>query len=97
MKKKDENITGLCSPHAGEMVKARLKESGHTVVWLAEQLNCSRTNIYKIFERSSLNSDELLFLSQLLGYDFFKPFSQHLKKRKAAEKTGKAETPEEAV
>ena len=32
----------------GERIKQELKKQGKTSVWLAEQLGCHRTNIYKV-------------------------------------------------
>lgn len=36
--------------HIGSLIRRRLDEKGYSVVWLARQLACSRTNVYKIFE-----------------------------------------------
>ena len=52
----------------GERIKQELKKQGKTSVWLAEQLGCHRTNIYKVYERATIDTG-LLFhisLSQLL-------------------------------
>ena len=59
----------------GSLIKAKLREKQISVVWLAEQLGCSRTNIYKIFGKSSINTDELYKISEILGFDFFKYYS----------------------
>lgn len=37
--------------HIGQKIRERLDEKEHSVVWLARQLACSRTNVYKIFEK----------------------------------------------
>lgn len=34
--------------HIGSLIRRRLDEKGYSVVWLARQLACSRTNVYKI-------------------------------------------------
>ena len=66
----------------GPLIRQKLKESGKTVVWFAKQLSCSRTNVYKIFEKSSVDSADLMRISLILDYDFFAEYSQlfHLKK-----------------
>ena len=46
----------------GLEIKSRLMDSGHSVVWFAEQLGCSRTNIYKIFAKKSISTEELFCL-----------------------------------
>ncbi len=64
----------------GERIRRRLDEQGNTVVWLARQLSCSRTNVYKIFEKSNLDTGLLMRVSMILKYDFFKLYSEELKK-----------------
>ena len=54
----------------GELIKKELKSQGKTTVWLAKQLGCHRTNIYKVYGR------------QLLDVDFFKLYSDALAKQK---------------
>ena len=66
----------------GLEIKSRLMDSGHSVVWFAEQLGCSRTNIYKIFAKKSISREELFKISEVLGYDFFKIYSSKLYGRK---------------
>ena len=60
----------------GQLIKQRLKERGRTVVWFAKQLSCSRTNVYKIFEKTSLDTADLLRISLILDYDFFAEYSR---------------------
>lgn len=45
--------------HVGQEIRRRLEEKNCTVVWLAHQLSCSRTNMYKIFEKPHLDSEML--------------------------------------
>jgi hypothetical protein len=62
----------------GSEIKNRLKTSKRSVVWLAEQLECSRTNVYKIFEKQTISTEELFRISEILGCDFFKIYSDRL-------------------
>ncbi len=59
----------------GVIIREKLKERGKPVVWLARQLSCSRTNIYKIFDKRSIDTNELMRISKILEYDFFKLYS----------------------
>jgi hypothetical protein len=59
-----------------------LKERKKTIVWLAENLSCSRTNVYKIFNKRSVDTADLLRISDILDFDFFELYSKELKKRK---------------
>lgn len=64
--------------HIGQIIKKELEDQGRTVVWFARKMSYSRTNIYKIFERSSIDTSTLLRISIILGVDFFKVYSEKL-------------------
>ena len=66
----------------GEHIKQELKRQGKTSVWLSEQLGCHRTNIYKVYGRSSIDTGMLYHISMLLNVDFFKLYSEALAKEK---------------
>ena len=65
----------------GEKIKSVLKEQRRTAIWLADQLNCNRVNIYDIFLRSTIDTELLLRISIALEYDFFEFYSRILKER----------------
>ena len=67
-------------PHIGHIVRQTLKSQGRTVTWLAQQLPCDRSNVYKIFAKRTLDTELLLTLSKVLGVDFFQIYSSFLKK-----------------
>lgn len=67
--------------HIGQLIKQELEAQGRTVVWLAREMSYSRTNIYKIFDRSSIDTDVLLRVSLVLKRDFFKDYSEELKNK----------------
>lgn len=66
----------------GELIKGELKRQGKTSVWLAQELGCHRTNIYKVYGRSSIDTGMLFHISALLHVDFFKIYSEALSKQK---------------
>ena len=68
--------------HIGQIIRQELEDQGRSVVWLAKQMSYSRTNIYKIFDRPSIDADVLLRISLVLGVDFFKYYSAELKNKK---------------
>lgn len=70
--------------HAGKLVKEQMDSQGKTVTWLAEQLSCSRTNVYKIYDRPSIDTGLLLRISKILKYDFFALYSEEIEERKAS-------------
>lgn len=66
----------------GLLIRQKLKEKKKTIVWLAEKLSCSRTNVYKIFNKRSIDTDYLFRISDILEFDFFELYSEELKRRK---------------
>ena len=75
------NLKSKTSIVIGELIKRELKKQGKTSVWLAGELGCHRTNVYKIYDRSTIDSGMLFHISQLLKVDFFKLYSDALKKK----------------
>lgn len=59
----------------GERIKQELKRQGKTSVWLAKQLGCHRTNIYKVYAKSTIDTGMLLHISRILGFNFFSLYS----------------------
>ena len=66
--------------HIGHLIKQQLEAQDKTVSWLARELAYCRTNIYKIFDKKSIDTDLLLRICVLLKYDFFSAYSEELKK-----------------
>ena len=75
----DTKKTNTDKTTIGLLIKAKLRERKQSVVWLAGQLGCSRTNVYKIFGKKSIDTDELMKISRILNFDFFKLYSRPLK------------------
>jgi len=57
--------------HIGKMIRDRLKEDGRSASWLAKKIHCKRDNIYKIFQRTSIDTALLLRISCVLKTNFF--------------------------
>jgi hypothetical protein len=65
--------------HFGNLIKDLLKKEGRNVGWFAQQMNCDRSNMYKILSHCHLDSGFLLRASVVLNHDFFKDGSAQLK------------------
>lgn len=57
--------------HIGQKIKEVLESQERTPTWLAKKINCERTNIYYIFNQSSINTEILFRISVALNHDFF--------------------------
>ena len=62
-----------------------MEQHQKTVVWLAKRLSCSRANVYKIFEKYSVDTDMLARISTILNFDFFSLYSEDIKKKNSQE------------
>lgn len=56
--------------HIGQMIKAVFDESGMSVAELARRIHTARSNVYFIFERSSIDMEQLLDLCDALNHNF---------------------------
>ena len=64
--------------HIGKTIRQRLRQQGRTVIWFAEQLNCNRSNAYKIFGKANIDVELLKRISLILGYNFFRYLSDDI-------------------
>ena len=72
--------------HTGREIQDLMRKQGRTTVWLARQLGCARTYIYRIYERPSIDTFLLLRISKILEHDFFKEYSVALNETKVSSK-----------
>ena len=56
--------------HIGQMIKAVFDESGMSVAELARRIHTARSNVYFIFERPSIDMEQLLDLCDALDHNF---------------------------
>ena len=68
--------------HFGALIKKRLELEGRSIRWFALQMNCDRSNMYKILARPHLDTNFILRACRILEYDFFKDASEVLKQIK---------------
>ncbi len=68
------------SINIGEVIRRRLEERHFTVVALARALNCSRSYVYKILARPSIDVMMLYKICRVLHYDFFAEFTENVRK-----------------
>ena len=61
--------------HIGEKIKEVMTQQRVSVISVAREIECERTNIYNIFERESISSGLLVKFCHILKHDFFKDLS----------------------
>lgn len=57
--------------HIGREIEHKYKESGIKLSEFAKRLNTTPRNIYDIFERSDIKTDQLKKISEVLNFNFF--------------------------
>lgn len=55
----------------GQLIKKEVERQGISAKKFAEMISCERANVYKIYERSSLDTAQLGLISRVLNHNFF--------------------------
>lgn len=59
----------------GQIIREELRRQGHTNEWLAERINVHPRTVQKIFHKPTIDTQQLLAISQAMGVDFFQMYS----------------------
>lgn len=62
----------------GQIIKEELDKQGLSAGWLAKELGCNRSSIYRCLSRNSIDTALLAEISRVLGRDFLKDLSDNL-------------------
>ena len=62
----------------GERIKKELLLQERSVTWFAKKLGCTRMSVYRIFEKQSIDTQQLIQISKILERDFFIEISEEL-------------------
>jgi len=60
--------------YIGELIKQKCKEQGISKTQLAEKIRHSRSGVYKMFDKKSIDIDVLIRLSELLNHPFLEEY-----------------------
>lgn len=66
MEDKGENLF-----HLGTAIKNELISQQRTVTWFAHQICCTRSHVYRIFEKDNMDVHLLIRISKILNHNFF--------------------------
>ena len=61
--------------HIGHLIHEQLRKDQRSVGWLAREIHCTRGNLYKIFNKPSLDSTLILAISKAMQFNFFQYYS----------------------
>lgn len=57
--------------HIGTLIGEELRRQRRPAAWLAQEICCDRTNVYKILRKGSIDTELLCRISVALEHDFF--------------------------
>lgn len=67
----------------GSLIREELERQERSVSWLARKLSCDRSNIYRLFQKESIDTALLVRISRLLKRDFFSDLSDLVREKDA--------------
>lgn len=65
----------------GCLIKEELEKQERSISWFARKLSCDRSNIYRLFQKDSIDTKLLARISILLDHDFFADLSVHVQEK----------------
>ena len=65
----------------GLLIKEELHRQERGITWFARKLACDRSNIYRLFEKDSIDTGLLLRICLVLQHDFWTAYSLHVRVR----------------
>ncbi|MDE5683238.1 MAG: XRE family transcriptional regulator [Muribaculaceae bacterium] len=66
----------------GELVKEELMAQERTITWFARKLCIDRSNVYRLFQKNSVDTDLLMRISLVLKKDFFTILARGLEEKR---------------
>lgn len=70
----------------GNLIKKELERQERSVSWFARKLACDRSNIYRLFQKESIDTNLLARISIILKHDFFADLSRYYLQSKETDK-----------
>lgn len=64
--------------HIGNLIRDELRRQGHTNEWLMDRIGVSERTLQRLFNKPSIDTQQLFRISSVLGTDFFLTYSDLL-------------------
>lgn len=64
--------------HIGNLIRNELRRQGHTNEWLMERIGVSERTLQRLFNKPSIDTQQLFLISTVLEKDFFRDYSNAL-------------------
>jgi len=66
----------------GQIIKGELTAQERSVAWFARKLCLDRSNVYRLFQKNSIDTSLLMRISLVLNKDFFSLLSNQVRMRR---------------
>lgn len=66
----------------GQLIKDELTAQERSVAWFARKLCLDRSNVYRLFQKNSIDTSLLMRISLVLNKDFFSLLSDQIRMRR---------------
>ena len=64
--------------HIGSLIEQELRRQDQSVTWFASELHCDRTNVYKVFNKKSIDTLLLENICVILRHNFFLDYADEV-------------------
>ena len=64
--------------HIGNLIRGELRRQGHTNAWFMDRIGVSERTLQRLFNKSSIDTQQLFLISSVLHTDFFSCYSSAL-------------------
>ena len=64
--------------HIGNLIRDELRRQGHTNQWLMDRIGVSERTLQRLFNKPSIDTQQLFLISSVLQIDFFHHYSNIL-------------------
>lgn len=61
----------------GQLIEEEVRRQGRSITAFADEICCTRTNVYDIFQRSKMDVAQLELISKVLGRNFFRDLAEN--------------------
>ena len=64
--------------HIGKQIEQKMSESGTKVSWLAKQVSCNRSHIYRIYQQKYIDIELLIKICIKLKVNLFTLYAEYI-------------------
>ena len=86
----------LMQIHIGSLIREELRRQGRTNAWLADKIGVTPRALQKIFNKTSIDTQQLSIICAALDRDLFHCYTEWLNSKRQAQNAPQSETQEDS-